>query len=80
MIKEAMSIYLGEYRNALVRIRKPLLWLTVSYSRRSDKMPAAVIESFMQVFKKEGEMDDEQAKKYFNTMEKNRRFQQECWS
>ncbi|CAG8477492.1 9333_t:CDS:10 [Paraglomus occultum] len=75
------------YVQDLIKQNAALIWRLVHdqggyvyLSGRSDKMPAAVIESFIEVFKKEGDMDDDQAKKYFNRMEKNRRFQQECWS
>ncbi|CAG8457692.1 10979_t:CDS:10 [Ambispora gerdemannii] len=51
----------------------------VYLSGRSDSMPTSVVNAFKQVFISEGNLDEEKANKYFDKLERSKRFQQECY-
>ncbi|KAI8597321.1 hypothetical protein EDD21DRAFT_221231 [Dissophora ornata] len=52
---------------------------TILLSGSSKRMPADVMRALQRVISSQGQMSIEQAGEYLNRMEKEGRFQQECW-
>ncbi|KAG0328020.1 NADPH-dependent diflavin oxidoreductase 1 [Dissophora globulifera] len=75
------------YVQHLIEQQAALVWQyvdkrrgTILLSGSSNRMPADVMRALQRVFAAEGQMSIEEASEYLNRMEKEGRFQQECWS
>ncbi|KAI7872090.1 hypothetical protein BDF14DRAFT_1954287 [Spinellus fusiger] len=70
-----------------IRENASLLWhlidkqqAKIMLSGASDNMPAQVTYALKQVFMEQGNLEADEAEKYFNTMVKTEQYQEECWS
>ncbi|KAJ3276752.1 NADPH-dependent diflavin oxidoreductase 1 [Terramyces sp. JEL0728] len=70
-----------------MRENASLLWnmidnqnASVYLSGNAKRMPIDVEEALLFIFETEGKMNPAEAQGYFKSLEKNKRFQQECWS
>lgn len=75
------------YVQHLIEQNGPLVWNylherrgTILLSGSSNKMPADVTRALQRVIALQGNMSIEQANDYLNKVEKEGRFQQECWA
>jgi sulfite reductase alpha subunit-like flavoprotein len=66
----------GEYLWDMIHHQGAFIYL----SGNAKRMPVDVSEALEQVFAQFGGLSVEDASKYLKTLEKSRRFQQECWS
>ncbi|KAF9171711.1 NADPH-dependent diflavin oxidoreductase 1 [Mortierella sp. AD011] len=75
------------YVQHLIEQQAPLIWEllhekrgTILLSGSSNRMPTDVTRALQRVISSQGQMSIEQASEYLNKVEKEGRFQQECWS
>ncbi|KAG0056310.1 NADPH-dependent diflavin oxidoreductase 1 [Gryganskiella cystojenkinii] len=75
------------YVQHLIEKQGPLVWNylherkgTILLSGSSNRMPADVTRALQRVIALQGDMSIEQANEYLNKVEKEGRFQQECWA
>ncbi|KAG0207149.1 NADPH-dependent diflavin oxidoreductase 1 [Mortierella sp. GBA30] len=75
------------YVQHLIEQQAPLVWNylhlqrgTILLSGSSNRMPADVTRALQRVIASQGNMPIEQASEYLNRVEKEGRFQQECWA
>ncbi|KAF9438167.1 NADPH-dependent diflavin oxidoreductase 1 [Entomortierella beljakovae] len=75
------------YVQNLIEQQSPLVWEllhekrgTILLSGSSNRMPTDVTRALQRVISSQGKMSIEQANDYLNRVEKEGRFQQECWS
>ncbi|KAF9354689.1 NADPH-dependent diflavin oxidoreductase 1 [Mortierella sp. AD094] len=75
------------YVQHLIEQQAPLVWGllhekrgTILLSGSSNRMPADVTRALQRVISSQGQISIEQASEYLNKVEKEGRFQQECWS
>ncbi|GJJ75223.1 hypothetical protein EMPS_07581 [Entomortierella parvispora] len=75
------------YVQHLIEQQGPLVWNylherrgTIMLSGSSNRMPADVTRALQRVIASQGNMSIEQANEYLNKVEKEGRFQQECWA